>query len=104
MLAFAYNTAVHATTKCTPFELVFGRKPKIPLDLVFGDIQLDLNLTPETYVSKLEKNLKKAFKNVEHNRDKAAVRNKIRVDRKVRACPDFKPGELLYLLETTTNT
>ena len=34
-LSFAYNTAVHAKTKCTPFELMFGRIPKLPIDLVY---------------------------------------------------------------------
>ena len=32
-LAFAYNTASQSTTNHTPFELMFGRKPKLPLDL-----------------------------------------------------------------------
>ena len=33
-LAYAYNTSVHATTQQTPFEMQFGRKPIIPLDLI----------------------------------------------------------------------
>ena len=33
-LTYAYNTSTHATTNHTPFEVIYGRKPKIPLDLV----------------------------------------------------------------------
>ena len=33
-LAYAYNTSTHATTNHTPFEVVYGRKPKISLDLI----------------------------------------------------------------------
>ncbi|CAF1054648.1 unnamed protein product [Brachionus calyciflorus] len=33
-LTYAYNTSTHATINHTPFEVVYGRKPKIPLDLV----------------------------------------------------------------------
>jgi len=32
-LSFAYNTSVQLTTKLTPFELQFGRKPNIPIDI-----------------------------------------------------------------------
>jgi len=38
-LSYAYNTAVHATTNQTPQFLMFGRKPKIPMDLVFFEKQ-----------------------------------------------------------------
>ena len=36
-LCFAYNTATHSTTGATPFEVVYGRKPKLPLDLLISD-------------------------------------------------------------------
>ena len=29
---FAYHTSVHASTKCTPFEVMYGRKAKLPVD------------------------------------------------------------------------
>ena len=30
---FAYNTAQHESTRYTPFELMFGRKPVLPIDI-----------------------------------------------------------------------
>ena len=29
---FAYHTSVHSSTKCTPFEVMYGRKAKLPID------------------------------------------------------------------------
>jgi hypothetical protein len=34
-LCFAYNSTVHDTTKYCTIEVMTGRKPKVPLDLVF---------------------------------------------------------------------
>ncbi len=33
-LSFAYNTSIQLTSQLTPFELQFGRKPNIPIDIV----------------------------------------------------------------------
>ena len=48
-VVFAYNTSVHAVTKMTPFELMFGLTPKIPLDLVYG-----VTLVPSELTKKYE--------------------------------------------------
>ena len=53
---FAYNTAKHASSKFTPFELMFGRKPVLPIDLQTDEDaadylhQLDQGQTGRYYV------------------------------------------------------
>ena len=37
LVLFAYRTSQHAVTKFTPYELVFCRKPHIPLDCLLGE-------------------------------------------------------------------
>ena len=98
-LAFAYNTAVHSSTKTTPFELMYGRKPKVPLDLIFGQLNLNLHLDPESYASEVKNNLNKSFEIVIRNRDLAMDRNKVRHDRKVRAA-NFEVHDLVWVLDT----
>ena len=39
-IVYAYNTSVHSTTKFTPYELAFGRRPKSPFDSVSPTINL----------------------------------------------------------------
>ena len=39
-IAFAYNVSVHETTQTTPFELLFGRKPTIPIDILLPNTEL----------------------------------------------------------------
>ncbi|KAL6455158.1 hypothetical protein MHYP_G00363990 [Metynnis hypsauchen] len=33
---FAYNTTIHQSTKHSPYELMFGRKPHLPIDALLG--------------------------------------------------------------------
>ena len=80
-LAFAYNTSTHATTNYTPYEVVYGRKPKIPLDLIIeneedtSDEIQELNefgqesLVVKLFVEDLQEKLREVYTNVEKNRD-----------------------------------
>ncbi len=36
--ALAYNSGIHHTTNCSSFEAMFGRTPRLPIDLVFPEI------------------------------------------------------------------
>ena len=44
---FAYNTSKHESTGFTPYELVFGKLPRIPLELEFGVTVGNLSIQPE---------------------------------------------------------
>jgi len=52
-LTFAYNTSVHRMTGYSPFEVMFARKPRIPLDLMFPN-QSDLQQPHREANSKLD--------------------------------------------------
>jgi hypothetical protein len=39
-IAFVYNTSIHESTKQTPFEQQFGRKPKKPIDIFLPNVNL----------------------------------------------------------------
>jgi hypothetical protein len=97
-LAFAYNTAVQASTKCTPFELVYGRLPKIPLDLVIPDSSVDLHLSPQTYALFIKGDLELAYAQVSQVVELKSIKTKIRYDRVTRAA-SYKVGDKVRMLE-----
>lgn len=40
-LTFAYNATVHETTGYAPFQRMFGRIPRLPVDIMFGQVLRD---------------------------------------------------------------
>ena len=48
--AYAYNTSEKDATKHRPFELMFGRKPKLPIDILIPNF--NLNFTRELILQK----------------------------------------------------
>ena len=98
---FAYNSSVHSATKCTPFEMMYGRKPKLPLDVFLPNVNIDLQLDPENYAESLKKNLRNAYRLAEINRNSRMNKEKINHDRKSRAA-NYKINDLVLLLDNST--
>ena len=82
-LVHAYNCTKHDTTGFSPYQLMFGRQPRLPVDLAFG-LPID---TPKRshsqYVSDLKRHLQESYKLATSNAQKSSDRNKIRFDKRV---------------------
>lgn len=84
-LVHAYNCTKHDTTGYSPYQLMFGRQPNLPIDIAFG-------LTCETgkrgshtqYVKNLKESLTESYKIAVDHSTKAALHNKKLFDKRVR--------------------
>lgn len=84
-LVHAYNCTRHESTGVSPFELMFGRKPRLPIDLVFGT-HVEPEKQPHTdYIQDLQKRLKNSYDLVQKAAEEARDKQKKYYDEKARA-------------------
>lgn len=82
-LVHAYNCTRNDVTGFSPYELMFGRQPRLPIDLAFG---LPVNKPQKShsqYVHDLRSRLEESYKIATRNAAKTADRNKRRFDKRV---------------------
>jgi len=82
-LVHAYNSTKNDVTGYSPYELMFGRQPRLPIDLAFGLPVNSQNKSHSQYVSDLKHRLEESFKIATSNAQKNAQRNKTRFDKQV---------------------
>ncbi|KAK7899346.1 hypothetical protein WMY93_020199 [Mugilogobius chulae] len=86
-LVHAYNCTRNEVTGFTPYELMFGRTPRLPVDLAFGLPVRDKPATSHTeYVKNLKTRLEESYELASRNALKSSERNKARFDRRVTPC------------------
>ncbi len=81
-LVHAYNCTRNDSTGISPYELMFGRQPRLPVDLAFG-LPADKSSSHSSYVKNLKDRLKESYRVARENAAKVAVRNKRRFDERV---------------------
>ncbi|XP_053878901.1 uncharacterized protein LOC128834319 [Malaclemys terrapin pileata] len=94
-LVHAYNATKNDATGVTPYLLMFGREPRLPIDLCFGVSEDgDSYETHQQYVSRLREKLRDAYHLATSAARKNADRNKHRYDARVRLQEGLaRPGE-----------
>jgi len=60
-LLFAYRTAIHAVTGFSPFHIIFGHSPTLPVDVMLGALSHRQPKDVPAYVSNLHKSLHNTY-------------------------------------------
>lgn len=96
-LTFAYNCTVHESTGYAPFYLMFGRIPKLPVDVMFGNLEGDSDVIDyDKYVKRLRTDLKEALTVAQENINASQQRQAELYNRKTKGC-DIELGDQVLL-------
>lgn len=88
MLTFCYNCTEHETTGFAPFFLMFGRIPRLPVDVVFQHVlSKDVVVDHHEFVSRLKRDLSEAACIARQNSRTEQARQAKNYDRKVKGSP-----------------
>lgn len=84
-LVHAYNATRHDTTQQAPFFLMFGRHPRLPIDLILGVPEDGERKPYHRYVFELRKRLEESYKLAAQEAEKAQMQQKKNFDLRARA-------------------
>uniref|UniRef100_A0A3B3H3G3 Gypsy retrotransposon integrase-like protein 1 n=1 Tax=Oryzias latipes TaxID=8090 RepID=A0A3B3H3G3_ORYLA len=95
-VTFCYNTTPHQTTGESPFFLMFGQQPRLPIDFMLGQVKEPVNGTIHEWVEEHQARLRVAFDVAKDRLAEAAARRKRNHDKHVQEAP-LDEGQLVLL-------
>ena len=98
-VTFAYNTNAHHSTGESPFFLMFGQDPQLPVDFLLGRVQEPEAGHPHDWIMEHQTRLRPAFESETRHLEAAAARLKEHYDKHIRDIP-LREGQLVLLRDT----
>ena len=93
-VCIAYNTTIHSTTGYSPFYLMYGREPRLPIDIVYGT----QSPSPDNFVRQSHKLMEQAYHRVREHLSAGHQRQKDIYDKRVHGDP-YQEGDIVWLLD-----
>lgn len=93
---FSYNTTPHQSTGESPYYLMFGQEPRLPVDFLLGRVEESSPGNVHEWVIEHQTRLQVAFEGAREHLRVAAERRKAQHDSLVRDTP-LGEGQLVYL-------
>ena len=96
-LTYAYNCTRSNATGFSPYYLLYGRQPLLPIDIEYGVFTPELSeAITYKYVQELKSRLENTFNKANQFCAKEAIRSKQRLDKTVK-CSKLEPGDLVLV-------
>ena len=97
-MTHAYNCTKHASTTYSPYYLMFGRHPRLPIDIEFGLNKPNCsdNSSKSRYIQKLRRRLNYAFQKASKYADQQAKNYKQGYDKSVKG-PQLHENDLVLV-------
>lgn len=86
-LTFAYNCTAHESTGFAHFYLMFGRVPKLPVDVMFNSVERDdVLIDYDVYLRRLRNDLKEALILAQKNAEASQQRQADLYNKRTKGC------------------
>lgn len=99
-LIYAYNCTRSEVTGFSPFHLLYGRSPRLPVDMLFNLTSGHGDGNHHNYMEKWKQGMEEAYEITRENAHKAATRSKRHYDSKVRSSV-LQPGARVLVRNLT---